>query len=617
MSRLLSFLLVCLFSASSYAVTGYYSYYAPGVYSSQSAWCSAAISSKSCGNYAGTAILISNNGWDGSYCRVSYRYYNDVETAVRNTTCTPSSMSCPVSFNAKPANAGASCTTCQSPKVSNPYTLTCTDPCPSDGAVLSGFYDTSSSCSSGCAVSHHQISQLWGFTRETSYTGDFCSGDNMQPGQCPPNYVQVGNSCEMSCGNGAFPSNGQCICSDDSKEYYQDQCVKKCAAGEIRGELGQCLPNCEAGTALIGGACVPTSCPDGQELQQGRCVDHPTNPNCGEGEVSDANGMCVPACESGAMIGGQCADVECPDSQYLKNGKCVNRDNTLNCPSGMRPNSDGTKCVALECPSGQVVSYLLNKCVDDPNQKQCPAGTHKEGLLCVPDNKDCPINTHWEIGCKKCVRDGSPIGVCGGVAGDMDGDGTPDSSDNDLDGDGTPNSSDDDADGDGIPNSSDSDDDNDGIPDANDLTPRGPGTNNPDLKCVGPNCDTDGDGIPDGQDPDKDGNGIPDDQETERAGGVGGPLGDLYESKGLTLAKVWQDFSIRISQAPIVVASSSFFTLPYFSANCPVWTFPATAFSDPIVFNYFCDPAVTQALQLAGIIVLLIAAWVAFRIAIL
>ena len=199
----------------------------------------------------------------------------------------------------------------------------------------------------------------------------------------------------------------------------------------------------------------------------------------------------------------------------------------------------------------------------------------------------------------------------------MDGDGIPDSSDNDMDGDGIPNASDSDADGDGIPNASDSDDDNDGIPDNNDLTPQGPGTANGSVKCVGPQCDDDGDGIPNGQDPDADGNGINDDQETERAGKPGSPLGDLYEPTGRSLSSVWTDFSVRASQAPIVTAGSSFLSLSYYSANCPTWTFPATAFSDSFVFDYLCSASVTAGFKLAGIIVLLIAVWVAFKIAIL
>lgn len=428
---------------------------------------------------------------------------------------------------------------------------------------------------------------------------------------------ELNGLCYDKCPEGTFRgADMQCHCPS-GKDYFQGQCVVSCAQGEIRDSLGMCKPNCGQGEALVNGRCVPSVCPDGQELQQGQCVDHPENPNCGEGEVSDKNGMCVPACESGAMIGGQCADVDCPDAQYLKNGKCVNRDNTINCPAGMRVSADGKSCVNLVCPSGQVVSYLLNKCVDDPNGNRCPTGTHKEGILCVPDNKDCPINTHWEAGCKKCVRDGSPIGVCGGVAGDIDGDGVPDSSDNDIDGDGVPNSSDSDADGDGIPNSSDSDDDNDGIPDGTDKTPQGPGTTNGNTKCVGPDCDDDGDGIPNKDDLDDDGDGIPDDQENEKAGKPGSPLGDLYESKGLSLSQVWSDFSIKVSYSPIVSASGSFFSIPYLSSSCPVWTLPATDYYPSISIDILCNSVVTISLQLAGLIVLIVSAWVAFRIAVL
>ena len=74
------------------------------------------------------------------------------------------------------------------------------------------------------------------------------------------------------------------------------------------------------------------------------------------------------------------------------------------------------------------------------------------------------------------------IDPSGGLSGDGDGDGIPNSSDPDVDGDGIPNASDPDVDGDGVPNASDPDVDGDGIPNASDP-------------------DDDGDGIPDGDDP--------------------------------------------------------------------------------------------------------------------
>lgn len=422
------------------------------------------------------------------------------------------------------------------------------------------------------------------------------------------------DKCPVGTSRGA---DMECHCPS-GQEYFGSQCVISCGKNEIRDSLGMCKPNCSQGEALINGQCVPSTCPDGQELQQGQCVDKPENPNCGEGEVSDQNGMCIPACESGAMIGGQCAEVNCPDSQHLENGKCVDKDGTISCPAGMRASADGKSCVALECPDGQVISYTLNKCVDDPNKRKCPVGQHLEGVLCVNDNnQNCPEHTHWEANCKKCVRNGSPIGVCGGVAGDMDGDGIPDSSDSDIDGDGIPNASDSDTDGDGIPNSSDSDDDNDGVPDLNDLTPQGPGTTNTNTKCVGPNCDDDGDGIPNKDDPDADGDGNLDDQETEKAGKPGSSLGDLYEPKGLTLTQAWYDFTVKVAYSPIVSASSAFFTVPYFSSSCPTWILPTTDFYPAITIDILCSNVVIMALQLAGLIVLIVAAWVAFRIAVL
>ncbi|MDZ7788846.1 MAG: hypothetical protein U5K73_12145 [Halofilum sp. (in: g-proteobacteria)] len=94
---------------------------------------------------------------------------------------------------------------------------------------------------------------------------------------------------------------------------------------------------------------------------------------------------------------------------------------------------------------------------------------------------------------------------------DIDGDGTPDSSDPDIDGDGVENGSDAfpldpdetlDTDGDGIGNNADRDDDGDGVLDTTEMVDDGSGT----LEDV----DTDGDGMLDRLDTDSDGDGIPD-----------------------------------------------------------------------------------------------------------
>ena len=92
---------------------------------------------------------------------------------------------------------------------------------------------------------------------------------------------------------------------------------------------------------------------------------------------------------------------------------------------------------------------------------------------------------------------------------DMDGDGTPDESDEDIDGDGHPNDVDDfpldpaewsDLDGDGIGDNADGDDDGDGTDDVDDPFPTDP------AEWI----DTDGDGIGDNADDDDDGDGTDD-----------------------------------------------------------------------------------------------------------
>ena len=616
MNRFFAFLffLLCL-SSVSYASTSYYILSMPGYYSSREAACAAGM-----GNYAqlnGTPTVYADQliGVYATYC--SFTYKDSANPVISgNGSVSYVSISCPddQGFKSRLGGQYGSCEVCSGDGSSlNTFTGMCQQNCDSHAILLDQYAEFTSACIGGCEVIAHADSNGFEGLYFGSYSGAFCGPDSPPPPFVPP-----------VCASGAvLDDHGHCQCPDN-KEVFAGSCVVPCGAGEIRNALGMCVPACESG-AMIGGECVPTNCPDGQELQSGVCVDHPANPNCGAGEVSDANGMCVPACDSGAMIGGQCVPITCPDAQYLDHGKCVNRDS------------------------------------------------------------NCPYNTHWEIGCKSCVADGSPIGACTGTPGDSDGDGIPNSSDpdidgdgipnnldsdsdgdgipnatdtdddndgipdisdptpqgpgstppgggttddsdgdgipnstdTDLDGDGTPNATDTDSDGDGIPNSTDTDDDNDGIPDGNDPTPQGPGSTNPDLKCVGPQCDTDGDGIPDGQDPDKDGNGIPDAEETERAGSPGSALGDLYEPKGVTLSDVWGGFKGRVSQSPIALSAVSFFSLGQVSSTCPIWTFPATSFTDSIQFDYFCRASIIQGLQVAGVIVLLVAAFFGFCIAVL
>jgi len=336
----------------------------------------------------------------------------------------------------------------------------------------------------------------------------------------------------------------------------------------------------------------------------------------------------------------QCQDKSCEDGKTLKCGmvndtqQCACAGST-DCEPGTVKNAFGNCVTQQSCPEGQVQDSVTGVC-GPPKDDSCPTGTHREGMTCVKDPGECQVGTWFVPGCG-CISD---VNQC------------VNRNSNDLDGDGTPNANDDDADGDGTPNSTDSDADNDGIPNSLDSTPRGPGsssvvdpTKTRDTSKSDPNGDLDGDGDPNGTDPDRDGDGIlngddgtPDgredgtgvedgqcDPETQECGGEknkpGKPaeIGDAFYKKkeDRSFQQVWSAFIQRVQQANIVTAGSRFFTVSIGGGSCPNWEIPATFISSAIPITLQCSSQVTTALRIAGYMVLIIAAWVAFRIALL
>jgi len=99
--------------------------------------------------------------------------------------------------------------------------------------------------------------------------------------------------------------------------------------------------------------------------------------------------------------------------------------------------------------------------------------------------------------------------------------------------------------------------------------------------------------------------------------GPGQPGGDgdaLYESEGKTVEKLYDDFAKRVSKAPIIDATKSFFEISV-SASCPIFTFPATAYWDAMTFDFLCKPEIVAILQLLGWLLLAFAAFHAIKIA--
>lgn len=464
------------------------------------------------------------------------------------------------------------------------------------------------------------------------------------------------------------------------KNSGQVQCVPVCTSPQVRNPYtGQCQDVCPnepqpplqnasgLSVGIFKGAVCNSGCED--EYTQWFYIDsqgyeaveqtHKKNGNmCSTGNLSEPPPIPPRSCQEPAVVrsDGTCGtpDPTCKPWEQLENHQCVdkpceNQGDTLKCgqvngeefcacsgPNECSPgqvkNAFGNCVVQQNCVSPQVQDSVTGLCVNPPTS-QCPPGTVREGMICKPaDRPQCEPPQFYIPGCG-CVTSSTFVQQCA-------------SNTNDLDGDGTPNSNDDDSDGDGTPNANDGDSDNDGVPNANDATPQGPGSTQPGQPNTGPNEDLDGDTIPNNQDGDRDGDGVPNPQDATPDGngdgngngngngngtcdpateqcGTGEPgapvsLGEpFYVPKGITFSDVMGQFVTRVQTAPIVTAGAGFFEVSGISSNCPVWTIPATYISDAVTIDLQCSSQISDALRIAGTIVLLISAWIAVRIALI
>ena len=132
---------------------------------------------------------------------------------------------------------------------------------------------------------------------------------------------------------------------------------------EIPDDILDCIENpddpacdptpllCEDNEELINGECVIVSCPTGEVLQDGECIDE-ADLECPVGQEA-VEGACQPiVCEIGTELNGNdCIAIQCPIGQEL----------------------DGNDCVAIECEEGETL--VGNNCiiVDDRTPEEIVA----------------------------------------------------------------------------------------------------------------------------------------------------------------------------------------------------------------------------------------------------
>lgn len=96
------------------------------------------------------------------------------------------------------------------------------------------------------------------------------------------------------------------------------------------------------------------------------------------------------------------------------------------------------------------------------------------------------------------------------------------------------------------------------------------------------------------------------------------PEGALYEKKTKTFEDVLAKFKNTVSAAPWMVAAKGFFTVNIAGGSCPQWSVGASEWLPAMDAGpYVCSQTMVTLYQLGGVIVLAVAAWAAFRIALL
>jgi len=103
----------------------------------------------------------------------------------------------------------------------------------------------------------------------------------------------------------------------------------------------------------------------------------------------------------------------------------------------------------------------------------------------------------------------------------------------------------------------------------------------------------------------------------QNAGGPATSGAGLYTKKDSKLSDRWDSFAVSAQQAPIINSAKAFFTLGGISGACPRWTYHIDYLDTTVDMNYWCMPEVQSAMSLVGPILMVIAAWAAFKFGVL
>ncbi len=97
-------------------------------------------------------------------------------------------------------------------------------------------------------------------------------------------------------------------------------------------------------------------------------------------------------------------------------------------------------------------------------------------------------------------------------------------------------------------------------------------------------------------------------------GAAAGALDGLYDGSGDTIASTVSAYVARIQSAPIMSVGTQFLSVTL-TGSCPVFTLPETAYWSAMTFDYHCQGTLADALALGAYLLLAVAAYTAFKIA--
>jgi len=204
------------------------------------------------------------------------------------------------------------------------------------------------------------------------------------------------------------------------KTMYGNTCPPPpCDPPNALNPSGECV-NCPSGVFLVTGYCVP-ECDYSHPYIPGELYNPPEGtgtcvmPDCGTGQVQNAEGRCVPNCPVGQKIDtvtGICV-ADCPYGTHEVSGECIN-----DCLPGFYKDAETGSCVEERgCLPGEefIRGVCVNKCLPgetrnddggcDPAPVNCPFGQHEENGVCVATKVNCPPGMTFDSSLNTCTPD--------------------------------------------------------------------------------------------------------------------------------------------------------------------------------------------------------------------